>query len=102
MTEIQKNLNRFLAKHELDFDFWVADREGEVALCSDMFFHYNDMLHDLQTKRPKGLIIDWYYATMHAKSYFDYKTFLTLLDYATSLKTDYDAKEHVLNYIKTQ
>jgi hypothetical protein len=65
---------KFCQKQGLTFEYWVADRVGEIVLCSDFFFNLSDIVFDLKTKQPKGKIIEWY----DADSKMNYQTFLKL------------------------
>ena len=54
----------FCIKHGLDFEFWVADKIGEVVSCSDYMFSFSDIKHDMETAQPVDQIIDWYNETV--------------------------------------
>ena len=62
----------FCKKQGLTFEYWAADRVGEVVLCSDIFFGLSDIVFDLKTKQPKGKIIEWY----NDNSKMNYQTFV--------------------------
>jgi hypothetical protein len=51
----------FCDKQELEFNGWVADVIGGVVHCSDFYFNFQDIVWDINSKQPKGLIIEWYY-----------------------------------------
>lgn len=50
----------FATKQELfDWD-WIGDEVGVVAdFCDAYVFQMHEILHDLKTNQPKGLILDW-------------------------------------------
>ena len=53
-------VTRFSNKQGLEFDGWIADEVGGIAgFASQYFFNISDIVLDLKTKQPKGLIIDW-------------------------------------------
>ena len=51
----------FCKQQGFEFENWVGDIIGEIAVCGDMYFNFNDIVHHIDTNQPKGLIIDWYY-----------------------------------------
>lgn len=53
-------ITKFVKKQELDFDGWVGDEVGGIASFSTQyFFNLSDIILDLNTKQPKGLILEW-------------------------------------------
>jgi hypothetical protein len=50
----------FCHKQGLEFDGWAGDTVGSIAFCSDMSFNLSDIVFDINTNQPKGLIIQWY------------------------------------------
>lgn len=53
-------VQKFCNKQQLDFDGWVGDEIGGIASFScQYFFNLSDIILDLNTKQPKGLILDW-------------------------------------------
>jgi hypothetical protein len=64
VTQYERACNRiaiaFCRKQGLEFCFWVSDKPGDIACVSDQyFFGVAEMLHDLNTNQPKGLILSW-------------------------------------------
>ena len=53
-------LSKFCEKQEMTNEGWVGDNTGQIALCSDYCFNLHDIVHDINTDQPKGLIVDWY------------------------------------------
>ena len=50
----------FEEKHEVCFEFWVADRVGEVASFGDILtFNLSDIKHDIDNYVEKGKIFEW-------------------------------------------
>jgi hypothetical protein len=33
---------------------------GDIALCNDFFFSFRDIVWDVNSNQPKGMIIKWY------------------------------------------
>jgi len=61
----------FAKKQGLTFDGWIADEVGEMASFNDeYFFTMENMVHDLKTVQPKGLITKWqdYAVEIHLKT----------------------------------
>lgn len=54
----------FCNKQEMDFEGWVGDVVGGIAYCNDFFFDFLNIVLDINSKQPKGLIVDWYYENM--------------------------------------
>jgi hypothetical protein len=67
-TELQKERERicnkyielFCKKHDLYFDYWVADIIGEVAAFGDYFFSFTDIVRDIDEDVEAGLILQWH------------------------------------------
>jgi hypothetical protein len=50
----------FAEKQDLEFDGWVGDTVGGVAgFIGQYFFSPEEMILDLSTQQPKGLILEW-------------------------------------------
>lgn len=57
-----KLLEEFCNKQDMENDGWVGDEVGGVACCcgcGDYYFCFSDIIHDIRTNQPKGLILDW-------------------------------------------
>ena len=53
-------IKKFSAKQEIQFDGWVGDEIGGIAsFCQQYFFGMDQIILDLNTKQPKGLILSW-------------------------------------------
>jgi hypothetical protein len=53
-------VNAFCRRQSLEFSYWVADEPGSIAACGDYFFNFRDIVFDVDTHQPKGLILEWY------------------------------------------
>lgn len=50
----------FCRKHGLTFDGWVSDEVGGIASFScQYFFNLSDIILDMSTNQPKGMILNW-------------------------------------------
>ncbi len=54
-----KYVDMFCKKQETNFEFWVSDEIGSIANIGDSFFHLSDIIYDLRSNQPKGLIFEW-------------------------------------------
>lgn len=55
-----KLVKKFLKKQGIDDYYWVANEIGGMAcFCEQYFFNMLDIALDLETKQPKGLILNW-------------------------------------------
>jgi len=81
---IKKYVELFCKKHELDFDYWIADRTGEVACFGDYYVNFEDIRFDLEKDVPKYKFFDWYDLTlelsMKDKQTINYSNFIKLLN----------------------
>jgi hypothetical protein len=76
MNELQKNYRKavtayikaFAAKQGLEFYGWVGDHFGEVAVFADAYIDFCDIVLDLDTEQPAGLILEWYFSIESEKS----------------------------------
>jgi len=50
----------FCKKQDMDFNGWIGNSVGGIALCSDFSFNLHDIVWDMNSKQPKGVIIQWY------------------------------------------
>lgn len=65
LAEYEKNCNAiveiFAKKQDLEFDYWIGDEVGSIAVFNDhcYFFNLSDIIIDLETDQPKSLIMKW-------------------------------------------
>lgn len=53
-------VRKFAKKQGLTFEYWIADSVGETACFNaDCSFNFSDIVYDIDTRQPKGLIIEW-------------------------------------------
>lgn len=53
-------VRKFAKKQGLRFEYWIADNVGETACFNaDCSFNFSDIVYDIDTRQPKGLIIKW-------------------------------------------
>ena len=95
---IKVYVKAFCKKQDMEFRYWVADQTGGVAAIADHFFDFQDILLDIDTQQPKGLILKWYDAHMNAihsgKESFNYKSWT--MGYRLNAK-DLDTKKPELD-----
>lgn len=78
---IKNYIDLFEKKHELSFEFWVADLSGTTA-CFSMGYYVNfeDIRLDLEKNVPKDLFLEWYELTidlgLEDKPIINYSSFL--------------------------
>lgn len=53
-------ISKFSNKQDLDFEYWVGDVIGGVAVFGDFYFNFQDIVWDINSEQPKDLIISWY------------------------------------------
>ena len=52
----------FCKKQGFEFDGFVGDDIGGIVMCNDMFLNLHDVVWDVNSNQPKGLISEWYYS----------------------------------------
>lgn len=81
MTKLQKQyedscnayIDKFCKKQDMEFAGWVGGQVGGIAVCADFFFNFLDIVWDINSKQPKGEIVQWYYGAMEESvNYFNY------------------------------
>ena len=55
-----KYVDRFCKKQGMEFDYWASDIIGGIACFGDYCFNYHDIVWDINSKQPKGLILKWH------------------------------------------
>ena len=84
---VSEYVQKFCNKQGLEFEGWVADDIGGVACFGDIFFYnLKDIIWDVNSNQPKGLIIQWLYDCCDnpekAINYFNYSKGLRFSDLA--------------------
>ena len=57
-------VKKFCEKQDMEFEGWVGDITGGVACCNDFYFKFQDIVWDINSKQPKGAIVNWYYENL--------------------------------------
>ena len=70
-------INEFSKKHEIDFDGWIGEDIGGVALFGDYFFNFDDLRYAIDNGLSFDWFIDWYYFVLEYQ-----KTFYNLDGYS--------------------
>jgi len=53
-------IHKFTEKQDLPFDYWIGDDVGGIAsFIEQYFFNLHDIIYDINTNQPKGLILQW-------------------------------------------
>ena len=75
-------MNKFCNKQEMDFNGWLADIVGGIACCNEFLFNFQDIVWDINSKQPKGMIVNWCYENLDnpekSINYFSYTKFYGL------------------------
>lgn len=79
---LKKYIKKFEKKHDLTFEFAVSDDlMGVISFGDVLFFNINDIVYDIDTKQPKGLIIDWLYDSINQDKYINFQSYSKGLRY---------------------
>lgn len=57
-------IKTFCEKQEMEFEFWVANDVGGIAVIGDCYFNFQDIVWDINAQIVEGLILEWYYAQL--------------------------------------
>jgi hypothetical protein len=75
---------KFCKKQEIDFEGWIADIIGGIALCNDFYFNFHDIVWDINSKQKKEAIKNWYYENLEypnkSINYYSYTKGLRVKD----------------------
>lgn len=92
----------FCIKQGLEFNFWVADKIGEMAVCSDYYFAFSDIKFDMETGQRIDKIIDWYNETVefgmdneHNGESINYETYCKGFTYVDLAKSKLDLQKSI-------
>ena len=67
----------FCEKQGMDFDGWVADEVGGIAVCADFYFNLHDIKLDVDKDVEAGVICGWYYDNLESgKPPINYTSYL--------------------------
>jgi hypothetical protein len=62
-SEYEKACNEYIEmfckKQDLEFDYWIGGVCEVAGFISQYYFNLSDIIHDLNTKQKKGLILQW-------------------------------------------
>lgn len=53
-------IDAFIQKHELVFEHEINDDLTDMLCFGEYHFTLNDIVHDIDTNQPKGLILEWH------------------------------------------
>lgn len=72
---VNKYMELFCKKQEVDFEYWVGDDVGGVVEIADAFFDFNDIRYDIDTNQPENLIFEWYWELIESKIKINYSSY---------------------------
>lgn len=79
---LKKYIKKFEKKHDCRFEHAVSDNlMGIICFGDVLFFDINDIIYDIDTNQPKGLIIDWLYDGIYQDNYINFKSYSKGLRY---------------------
>jgi len=85
----------FEKKQGCNLEMWIGDEIGGVASFGDILcFSISDIIEDINSNYPKGLIIKWLEDTIDASydkesnNYFDERPYINLKSYAMGARYD--------------
>lgn len=63
---VSEYVQKFCNKQGLEFEHWIGDNIGGIACFGDIFYYnLQDVIWDVNSKQPKGLIIEWLYDSIN-------------------------------------
>ncbi len=76
----------FAKKQGLEFDYFMNEMTCDIAVMSDYYFELPDIIYDIQTSQPKGLILKWQndgieYLMKHGFGSINYQSYCAGLRY---------------------
>ena len=79
---LKKYIKKFEKKHDCYFEYAVVDDlMGVICFGDVLFFDIADIIYDIDTKQPKGLIIDWLYDSINQDKYINFQSYSKGLRY---------------------
>jgi hypothetical protein len=70
-------VKKFCKKQDMCYEGWVGDVIGGIVCINDFYFNFSDIVLDIDTKQPKGFIIDWYYDNIEVDdTYINYSSYI--------------------------
>ena len=73
----------FCEKQDCEFGGWVGDIVGGIAWVGDITVNLHDIVWDVNSNAPKGLLFEWYYKSLdspsNATNYFAYTKGIKIL-----------------------
>lgn len=74
----------FCKKQDMSFEGWVGEIVGGTANCNEFYLNFQDIVWDINSKQPKGSILDWYNENLenseNAINYYSYTKGLRVSD----------------------
>lgn len=83
---VRKYIEEFEKKQGVNFEFWVADRVGEMACFGAYFFDFIDIRVDINENVSKDVILEWHNFILEEGLNINYRTFLKIKNHGIDEK----------------
>ena len=67
-------IKAFEEKHDIEFDYWVADIIGSIAMFGDYFFDFLDIKYDIDNFIEEKEIFNWYNFILDSEKKVNYSS----------------------------
>jgi len=57
---IQEYIDVFTIKHDIEFDYWIADLTGTGAVFGDYYISFDDIRLDIDNNVDNTIFFEWY------------------------------------------
>jgi len=69
---VEAYIKEFELQNDIDFDFWVGDKVGEICMFGDYSFNFSDVKYVVDNKIKFEWFVDWYYFVVeYSKCYIN-------------------------------
>ena len=77
----------FCEKQDIEFDCWINEQVGnEASFINEYSFNLSEILFDLQTNQPKGLIFEWHNDFVDANMFSKKRKYINYKAYSNGLR----------------
>ena len=67
-------IKAFEEKHDIEFDYWVADIVGSIAMFGDYFFDFLDIKYDIDNFIEEKEMFNWYNFRLDSEKKVNYSS----------------------------
>ena len=68
--------NMFLQKQDFSEYYWIGDQIGGVVDFNEAYsFNFGDIVYDIDTNQPKGLIMEWQDSCLEHDNLINYTSY---------------------------